>query len=376
MDPREHALASFAGKNVRPSPLPLLVVCALGVLGASPPAPPPERFLAGVSFAMTNDRARGYDSERAGQSLSALSAQGVTAVSIMPFAFQREPAAARLTYRLTHAASETDGQVRAAIRAARTRGLTVLVKPHVWVPRSWPGAIEPPTEEAFRSWWDDYRTFLLEKARLAADEHADILCVGTELSRIQRRPEWRALIPDVRRVFPGALVYAANWDATDVPFADLLDFCGVDLYEPLSSDPEAGDAALMAGARRVVARLDALAKRTGKPVLLTEAGFAARRACWVRPNEESGPLDVDAQSRATRALLSALEASQGVRGLFWWKVFSDGEPAGPADGSFRVTGRPAERELFTFFARRLAVKSTRTAIPLPRTAETGRRINK
>lgn len=356
--------------------LPFVFLCAFGAAFHGLPLPPPERFLAGVSFAMTNDRARGYDSERAGQALSTLSAQGVTAVSIMPFAFQREPGAPRLTFRLTHASSETDAQVRAAIRAARARGLTVLVKPHVWVPRSWPGAIEPPTEEAFRSWWDDYRTFLLEKARLAAEERADILCVGTELSRIQHRPEWRALIADVRRVFPGALVYAANWDATDVPFADLLDYCGVDLYEPLSSDPEAGDGALLAGARRIVARLDGLSKRAGKPVLLTETGFAARRACWVRPNEEAGPLDVDAQRRATRALLSALETSQGVRGLFWWKVFSDGEPAGPGDGSFRVTGRPAERELFAFFTRRFDGKSTRTAIPVPRTAETGRRINR
>src|SRR5450631_930993 len=137
-----------------------------GMLAAPPPKPLPGAFLAGVSFAMTNDSARGYGSEAARFALDALKAHGVTAISVMPFAFQRTPDATELRWKLEHPASESDAQLTAAVKAARARGLAVLVKPHVWVPRSWPGAIQPPSEEGFAAWWREYRDFILHHAAL------------------------------------------------------------------------------------------------------------------------------------------------------------------------------------------------------------------
>lgn len=304
---------------------------------------------------MSNRPGRGYDSERARCMLDDLTARGVNSVSLMPFAFQRDPQSGALEIpddRMPNA--ESPAQLRAGIRAAHARGLAVLLKPQIYVPRSWPGAIRPASEVAFRTWWASYRSFVLDSARLAAEERVAGFCVGTELSLLQNRPEWRALVSDVRAVFPGFVVYAANWDAVEVPFADLLDACGVDLYEPLSGNPDATDEALASGARRIVSRLDALSMRTGRPILLTEVGFAARERCWMRPHEERGAVDEVAQRRATRALLSALERSRGVQGLFWWKAFSDGGAANAGEGSFRITGRPAEADLVRFFLRRIA----------------------
>jgi hypothetical protein len=331
-----------------------LLAAALALPAASPAAPPRSlpRFLNGISFAMTNRAELGYDSGAARAALDAWKTAGADAVSLMPFAFQRTPTSAELRWRLSHPGSETDAQMRAGIRAARAHGLFVLVKPHIWVPGSWPGAIAPPSGDAFRSWWTAYGDFIVHHARIAAEEGADALAVGTELSLLQGRPEWGALIARVRAVFPGFVVYAANWDATDVPFAPDLDAVGVDLYAPLSEDPAATDERLRAGAERVVASLDALAERTRRPVLLTEAGYPARHACWMRPNEEVGAVDPDAQRRATEALLFALSARAhpAIRGLFWWKAFSDGRAAEPADGGFRIGGRPAEAALARFFA--------------------------
>lgn len=323
--------------------------------GARPPVRSLPTYVAGVSFAMTNDPASAYDSEAARSALDRLRGSGANAVSIMPFAFQRTEEADHLLWRLSSRRAETDAQVAAGIRAAKERGLFVLVKPQVWVPRSWPGAIRHRSEEEFRSWWADYRAYVMHEAELAAAAGADGFVLGTELSRLQRRSEWRGLAVALRQVFSGVLVYAANWDALDVPFADQLDALGVDLYEPLSSDPRATDADLARGARSLVSRLDARAKALGRPVLLTEAGFAARPACWTRPNEEGGDVDVEAQRRATRALLFALESSTSVKGVFWWKFFSDGREARSNEASFRVAGRPAERELFGFFARKAAI---------------------
>lgn len=329
----------------------LLVLLA----GASPLACGLPAYTRGVSFAMTNDPASAYDSAPARLALDRLRGNGANAVSIMPFAFQRTEDAGRLRWQLSDRAAETDEQIAAGIRSARERGLFVLVKPQVWVPRSWPGAIQHQSEVDFRTWWADYRAYVLHEVEVAADAGANGFVLGTELSRLQRRPEWRELASAVRHVFPGVLMYAANWDALDVPFADALDAVGVDLYEPLSNDPRATDDDLARGARALVARLDARGRALGRPILLTEAGFAARSSCWTRPSEEGGPVDVEAQRRATRALLLALETSRSVKGVYWWKFFSDGRDARGDESSFRVSGRPAERELFGFFARKAAM---------------------
>jgi hypothetical protein len=344
----------------------LVVLASALALPSGSPAGPPRalpRFLNGISFAMTNRAELGYDSGAARAALDAWKTAGADAVSLMPFAFQRTPVSADLRWRLSHPASETDAQIRAGIRAARARGLFVLLKPHVWVPGSWPGAISPPSEDAFRSWWTMYGDFILHHARIAAEEGADALAVGTELTLLQGRPEWRALIARVRAVFPGFVVYAANWDATDVPFAPDLDAVGVDLYAPLSEDSAATDERLRAGAERVLASLDELAQRTRRPVLLTEAGYPARHACWMRPNEEIGAVDPEAQRRSAEALLWALSARPHplIRGLFWWKAFSDGRKAEAADGGFRIGGRPAEAALARFFQSHASVTSSAAA---------------
>jgi hypothetical protein len=67
------------------------LLATVGILAAPPSKSLPAPFLAGVSFAMTNNPARGYDSEPARLALDALKARGVTAISVTPFAFQRTP---------------------------------------------------------------------------------------------------------------------------------------------------------------------------------------------------------------------------------------------------------------------------------------------
>lgn len=54
---------------------------------------------------------------------------------------------------------------------------------------------------------------------------------------------------------------------------------GVDSYYPLSADPTATDAELRAGA-------EAVANRTGRPVLLTEMGFPNTEGAWAHPHKK------------------------------------------------------------------------------------------
>lgn len=316
-----------------------------------PPRPP---FWHGVSFAMANGLEIGYHAPVIRPALDRLDRLGSDAVSLMPFAFQRHPEVPELAYLSRSPSSETDvGMVHAA-RAAHRRGMTVLWKPQIWLPDSWPGEIRMRSEEAWAAWWRGYRRFILHHAFLARWADARILSVGVELgATLEREREWRELIAAARLLFPGELTYAGNWygDAEKVPFWPLLNYVGVDAYYPLSGSAEADGEALSAGAREVRGRLAALARRHGRPLLLTEVGFAAHEAAWQAPHEEGGPLSVEDQARSYEALFGALGKPSWLAGVFVWKSFSH-EVDGPAGErpDFRFLGRPAERVVERYFA--------------------------
>ncbi|MEO1083484.1 MAG: hypothetical protein AAFY88_04520, partial [Acidobacteriota bacterium] len=297
-------------------PLPA-VAAALAGYRAPPgpePSPPPKAvalpFQRGVSFAMANGLEVGYHARGVDDQLERLGAMGVDAVSLMPFAYQRDPTAPGLAFLNDSPSSETDvGAVHAA-RRARAAGFYVLWKPHIWVSYdSWPGDIAMDSDAEWRSWWRSYRRYILHHAILARFAGADLFSLGVELGKtVHREAEWRHLIASVRRLDVSPLTYAGNWagDYDQAPFWDALDVVGIDAYFPLSTDDDATDADLRRGARAIVDRLAADAERYQKPILLTEVGFAARQGAWVVPHKEGGDLSDAHQERAWKALLEAL----------------------------------------------------------------------
>ena len=313
-----------------------------------PAAPAPKRFFRGVSLAMLNRIDGGYHAPSVDGALVRLEALGADAVALMPFAYQPDPRRPGIAFMNRHPASETDAGVVHAARCARARGFAVLWKPHLWISgRSWPGEVAMASEADWVAWWRSYRRYVLHHAFLAAWAGAEALAVGVELDRtLGREREWRELIAAARELYPGALTYAANWHggAEAVGFWDALDYAGVDAYYPLAESPSAGRQALAAGAREVVARLARLAAAARRPVLLTEVGFAARRAAWTAPHEEGGePSEAD-QTAAYRALLDALGRPPWLAGAFFWKAFS-APPGRDGRADFQFLGRPAEAEV-------------------------------
>ncbi|HEX6202283.1 MAG TPA: hypothetical protein VF100_04705, partial [Thermoanaerobaculia bacterium] len=321
-----------------------------------PGSPPPDAlppFLAGVSLAMRNSLDGGYHAPSTAAVLDRLAGLGTDAVSLMPFAFQAATDAPSLRYLNRHPRSETDAGMVHAGRLAAGRGMVVLWKPQIWLRGGWSGEVAMADEAAWAAWWRSYRRFLVHQAVLARWAGADLFAVGTELgATVHREDDWRATIAAVRRFFPGPLTYAANWygDFERVPFWDALDLLGIDAYRPLAESPEASPRELVAGARAALAPLAAAARRHGKRVLLTEAGFAAHRAAWVAPHEEGGEPAPEDQATAYRALFAALGLADcrppdWLAGVFLWKAFSDEVPGAPAGTrpDFRFLGRPAEQ---------------------------------
>jgi len=159
----------------------------------------------------------------------------------------------------------------------------------------------------------------------------------------------------VRLATGATLTYAANWaaGASRVGFWDALDAIGVDFYDALSTDANATDAELEAGARRAAAPLAELARRTGKPVILTEAGYPPVKAAWIRPHDENTerPPAPDDAARAIRAVFRAFDGQPWWRGVYWWKAFSDGRAARTGERGYNVLGMPAEKAIAEGFAR-------------------------
>lgn len=287
----------------------------------------------------------------AGLALSRAKNLGARAVAIVPFLWQAAPASPDIG----RGNDMTDDALRTAIRQVRMTGLAAIIKPHVWVPQSWAGAVAPDSEPAWTRWFAGYRNALVGLARIAAAEHADVLAIGTELEKTTQRPEWPAVIAAVRAAYGGPLTYFAHnvEEAEAVPFWRLLDVIGVTLYPPLGADrDQAGRRAVM---RAAAEQLDRLAARTGRDVLVGEIGLRSAEGAaakpWESAEERTSPPDPLLQANVLADWLTALDRP-AVRGVLVWRWFTDPAAGGPADTDFTVQGKPAEGVLLCAWTRR------------------------
>jgi hypothetical protein len=202
---------------------------------------------------------------------------------------------------------------------------------------------------------------VLPLADLAERAGVERFVVGSELSSLERYEErWRALIVELRQRFSRTLTYSANWDHGDtVKFWDALDEVGLTAYFPLNGgqagamagDLEAPSTDTLARAWRTPrTEIDALARRVGKPVLITEIGYASRRGAADQPwDDTSGTqIDLHLQQRLYRSFCDAFEQTSSVSGFYVWNWFGFG---GPRDLGFTPRGKPAASELAACFAR-------------------------
>lgn len=237
---------------------------------------------------------------------------------------------------------ESDASIVHAIRDAHRRNLAVMLKPQFGVHVEWPGAVQMDSEIEWNRFFRAYRRWIVHYALLAERYDVEQFAIGTELVHaVRERPDWwRQTIENIRHVYDGSLTYAAHWEnARKISFWDALDVVGINAYAPLSKHHAPSDSALVAGAERFVRRWSALHRRTGRPVVLTEAGASNRAAPWTAPYEkrEDQPVRPQEQARTYAALIEAIEDEEWIRGVYWWRL-----PVAPSDtGPFTIPGTPA-----------------------------------
>jgi hypothetical protein len=285
-----------------------------------------------------------YGSPSARTSLTAMRRAGADTIAIVLFLWQRDSQHTGVA----RGDDMPDPALRSAIREAHAQGLRAFVKPQVWVEGSWAGSVEPATDEGWRAWFERYQAAVVDIARVAADEKAEGLVIGTELERTTQRVEWWDMIAAVRAVYPGLLTYAAHnlEEAEAVPFWDDLDAIGVTLYPVLGADQDRD--ARQAVMRAAADRLDRLAKIHGKPVIVAEIGVRSAAGAAMKPwqsaEERVAAPDPGLQAEILADWLVALDRP-AIEGILIWRWFTDPAAGGLADTDFTVQGKPAERVL-------------------------------
>ncbi len=347
---RSNAIAVYAGAVSR------LVLLSFWMLAAVAHAEPmPVR---GVTLAHLHRGEVGYGSDAARRQLDAIKDLGGNWITVTDFIYM--PDVRQPTLRWGRDRSLTDDGLAQTIRDAKSRGINVLMKPHVWSNQfwngdEWHGTIAMTNEADWHTFFQRYGDFMVQQAQLGQAAGADAFSIGVEMkATTHRADDWRRLIARIREVFDGQITYSANSDEyRNVTWWDALDCIGITAYFPLVREGKPTEEGIRQGWRRVMADLEPFAQEAGLPVCFTELGFSRSSNAAAAPWEHH-ELDPDPQLQAMlyRVALEEIGRSDAVVGVFLWKWFT-------ADAD--VAGRMERGDVFGLQNRPLALESIRNA---------------
>jgi hypothetical protein len=290
----------------------------------SPGALTPAEFQKGVCYTSWGKAELG--SQASDQTLEYLYKLGVRNLAIMVVWMQDT-----VEEKAVHADSKDtpdDVALAHAINKAHALGMKVMLKPHVDIKDGqWRGDLIPSKE-----WFASYKEYILRYAKLAVQYNVELFSIGTELANTTIpawEAEWEDIIKEVRAVYPGPLVYGANWNEyTGVGFWDKIDFIGIDAYFPLTTKKDATKEDLIPGWKSNAAQLDTWvkAKYPDKPVIFAEIGYCSAQGSTIQPwstlsNVPEEFADQQEQADALEAMFVACTAYPWFKGLYWWNYF-------------------------------------------------------
>jgi hypothetical protein len=307
----------------------------------APPPPPAERQR-GVALGMfAEDVSFSYASL-----LAEIVALGATHVALVVPVYQTNGSSHDL--RLDTRLSPTLSTVAETVRAARRANLEVMLFPilRLSAPRAgeWRGTLAPRDRAA---WFRNYGDLIGELAAVGAMTGAKRLVIGSELSSVDADLDrWRPLVEKIRAVFPGKLVYSANWDHYQAAAVfELCDEDGISGYFNLREGAApADDATLEAGWRRARRQIDAWRVGRTEPFIFTELGYRSRAGASAAPWDEApgGTADPEEQRRAFAAFRRVWAGAPTLGGAYVWNWYGFG---GPTSVSYTPRGKPAESEV-------------------------------
>lgn len=288
-------------------------------------------YLKGFNFAHEGYRIyNGYGSRKAAQALQHLSNLQANAIAIVPYSFARYPKKPHPIPVAKRAGSENDESVIQSSEQAQALGMTVVLKPQIWVGRGmWTGDIEMSGDVDWILFFKQYGHWIAHYAILAEIYDWESLCIGTELvaTTLNRENDWKLLAQNLRHLYTGQLTYAANWgdEFEKLSLWEELDYIGLNCYYPLSKKDDPTDRELKKGFDEVIQKIETVYKKYKKPIVFTEIGFPCIEAPWKEPHNDYGDFTPNAnhQQRCYEVVFEKIKNQPWCNGILWWKYPSD-----------------------------------------------------
>ena len=260
------------------------------------------------------------------ESLNPVVEVGSEWIAIIPYAYSNadQPNVTFRYQRQYWGESPTGAQT--SIDHAKSLGLKIMIKPHIWVRgQGWPGDFELHTEEDWITWEKDYTAYILTYAKIAQEKQVELFCIGTEYRKLvaQKPDAWRRIIKKVRSEYSGKITYAANWDNYEnVDFWDELDYIGIDAYFPLDEAKNPTVDGINRSWKPTKDSLSAFSDRWNRPILFTEYGYQsvdyAAAGHW-KHNQDTLDVNYLAQANAYESLYQTFWDEEWFKGGFLWK---------------------------------------------------------
>ena len=315
-------------------------------------------FLKGFNFAHEGYRIyNGYGSNLAKKSLKKLENIGANAVAIVPYSYMRNPN--RPSYlNLEHSpGSENDESVIFANAQAQKLGMYSLMKPQIWMGRSWPGDVLMESEEDWDRFFDYYYRWIRHYALLAEMYGFDGLSLGVEFAKatVAQEGRWRNLIKKIRPLFSGDLTYCANWgtEFEKMAFWDEFDYIGLNCYYPLSKEEKVDKASLKAKFKEISKKIEKVTSTFNKPLVFTEIGFRSVTAPWKNPHAEANgrAFSDEDQALCYEVIFEGINEMPWCKGILWWKWPSYLDYQGRQNTSFTPNNKSAEKVVRQWFSK-------------------------
>ena len=238
----------------------------------------------------------------------------------------------------------TDARLIETIGYAKHRGMSVLLLPIVLIldpgDEDWRGVLKP---KDLGQWWQNYSSFLDHYLDIAESTGVDLFSVGSELGSLEDQTDvWNRVILNARGRYRGLLTYSANWDHGDVAeFFPSLDVVGMSAYFSLTEKRDPTVEELVVEWRRVAKGLRELVKRHGRPLILTELGYASQDGINQDPWNyvmNTDEIDLQEQSDCFEAFRRVAPEMEFLSGAYFYDYYDQG---GVQDWSYSPRGKPA-----------------------------------
>lgn len=313
-------------------------------------------FQKGFNFAHEGYRIyNGYGSALAHQSLQRLQDLNSNAIALVPYSYMRDPNTPSHIPIVEGPGMENDESTIFSHYHAKELGMNTLLKPQIWLGRSWPGDVSFDSEEKWEMFFHYYGRWMIHYALIAEMHEMDMLCIGVEFVKatIAQPERWRKLIRSIRAVYSGPLTYASNWgeEFEQLSFWEDLDYIGLNCYYPLGEKEKVSKKELNKAFKSVIKKAEGISKTAKRPLLLTEIGFRSIEGPWLNPHAQADgrAFNEDHQEWCYETVFKTISDKDWIHGIYWWKWPSYLDYRGRENTGFTPNRKKAETIVQTYF---------------------------